>query len=122
MQSISLEGHTILIVEDEPLIAMDIAAACEAAGATVFAAASLDTATPLVERDGLSAAVLDFGFKDGDSSGLCVRLNERAIPYVLHSGYHHLGDACHRGIVVEKPASSIEIVNVLSQLLGGHNA
>ena len=66
--------------------------------------------------------MLDFGFKDGDSSALCSRLNERAIPYVLHSGYHHLGDACHRGIGVEKPASPIEIVNVLGHLLGGHNA
>ena len=123
MQNISLEGHTILIVEDEPLIAMDITAACEAAGATVFAAASLDAATPLVERDELSAAVFDFGFKDGgDSSGLCMRLNERAIPFVLHSGYRHLGGASRRGIVVEKPASPIEIVNVLDRLLGGHNA
>ena len=43
-----------------------------------------------------------FGFKDGDSSALCLRLNERDIPYVLHSGYRHLGDACHRGIVVRE--------------------
>jgi DNA-binding response OmpR family regulator len=122
MQSTSLDGHTILIVEDEPLVAMDIAFACEAAGAKVLAAASLGAATPLVEHDGLSAAVLDFGFKDGDSRDLCLRLNERDIPYVLHSGYRHLGDASHRGIVVEKPASPTEIIDVLSRLLGGHNA
>ena len=76
----------------------------------------------MVERDGLSAAVLDFGFKDGDSRALCLRLNEREIPYVPHSGYQHLGDACHRGIVVEKPASPAEIIDVLDRLLGGHNA
>jgi CheY-like chemotaxis protein len=63
VQSISLDGHTILIVEDEPLIAMDIGAACEAAGAVVLTAASLDAATPLLERDELSAAVLDFGLR-----------------------------------------------------------
>jgi DNA-binding response OmpR family regulator len=121
VQSNSLDGHIILIVEDEPLIAMDILDACEAAGATVFAAASLDAAKLLVERYGPSAAVLDFGFKNGDSGALCLRLNERDIPYVLHSGYRHLGDACHRGIVVEKPASPSEIIEVLSRLLGGHN-
>lgn len=122
MQDISLKGHTILIVEDEPLVAMDISSACEAAGAVALTAASLAVAAPLVEQDGLSAAVLDFGFKDGDSRALCARLNERDIPYVLHSGYHHLGDACQRGIVVEKPASPAAIIDVLARLLGGHNA
>ena len=75
----------------------------------------------VVLATGLSAAVLDFGFKDGDSRALCGRLNEREIPYVLHSGYQHLGDACRRGIVVEKPASPSEIIDVLDRLLGGHN-
>ncbi len=88
----------------------------------VLAAASLGAGTHLVEHDGLSAAVLDFGFKDGDSHALCLRLNERDMPYVLHSGYRHLGDIYHRGIVVEKPASPSEIINVLGRLLGGHNA
>jgi hypothetical protein len=33
VQGTSLAGRTILIAEDEPFIAMDIAAACETAGA-----------------------------------------------------------------------------------------
>ena len=60
MQSTSLAGHTILIVEDEPFIALDIATACEVAGAAVLTAVSLGAASHFVEWDGLSAAVLDF--------------------------------------------------------------
>lgn len=117
MQGTSLAGRTILIAEDEPFIAMDIAAACETAGAVVLTAATLDDAARLVEHDALSAAVLDFGLRDGHADPLCLRLNERNIPYVLHSGYTHLGDACHRGIVIAKPAHPTVIIEAIVNAL-----
>ena len=117
MQGTSLAGRTILIVEDELFIAMDIAAACEEVGAMVLTAATRAEATRLVERDLLSAAVLDFGLRDGDADPLCLRLNERGIPYVLHSGYTHFGDACHRGIVIAKPAHPTMLVNAIVEAL-----
>jgi hypothetical protein len=51
VHSTSLAGRTILIAEDEPFIAMDIAAACETAGAVVLTAATLDDAARLVEHE-----------------------------------------------------------------------
>ena len=119
MQSTSLAGRTILVVEDEFLIALDIVSALKGVGATVVAAATLDRANQLVELDKLSAAVLDFGLRGGDANGLCARLNERDVPYVLHSGYSHLGDQCHRGVVVPKPANPSVLVGALLRLLGG---
>jgi DNA-binding response OmpR family regulator len=121
VQSTSLAGRTILVVEDEFLIALDIVAALEGAGANVVAAATLDRATQLVELDKLSAAVLDFGLRGGDANGLCARLNEREVPYILHSGYTHLGDQCHRGVVVAKPANPSVLIDALLRLLGGPN-
>jgi CheY-like chemotaxis protein len=59
MQGTSLAGHSILIVEDEPLIALDIVAAFQNAGANPLTARSLAEAVRLVEHDGPSAAVLD---------------------------------------------------------------
>ena len=58
-----------------------------------------------------------FGLKDGDADGLCLRLNERNIPYVLHSGYTHCGDACRRGIVIPKPAHQTVLVQAIFELL-----
>jgi DNA-binding response OmpR family regulator len=82
-----LIGRSVLIVEDEPVIAMEIAGAFEGAGARVLRTNTLRQALLLVEQQNLSAAVLDHGLTDGDSSKLCERLKELDIPYVLHSGY-----------------------------------
>jgi DNA-binding response OmpR family regulator len=121
LQDTSLAGRTVLVVEDEVLIAMEIVLALEGSGAIVMNAGTLDRATQCVEREGLSAAVLDFGLHGGDADGLCAWLNERDIPYVLHSGYGSFGDHCHRGVVVPKPASPLVLVEALVQLLGGRN-
>jgi DNA-binding response OmpR family regulator len=82
-----LAGRSILIVEDEPVIAMDIVAAFERAGARVLRMGTLRQALLLAEKERLSAAVLDYGLSDGDSSRLCERLKKRYIPFMLHSGY-----------------------------------
>lgn len=87
MQSTCLAGRSILIAEDQPLIALDIVVAFQSAGALVLMGRSLDGALELVEHDGLSAAVLDFGLGDGDAGAVCGRLKERDIPFILHSGY-----------------------------------
>jgi DNA-binding response OmpR family regulator len=117
MQGTSLAGRSILIVEDEPLIALDLVTAFQQAGAVVFAARSLADATRLAEHDGLSAAVLDFGLGDNDAGALCVRLEQRRIPFILHSGYSHHGPACRSGIVVPKPASPATLIQTVVVML-----
>jgi CheY-like chemotaxis protein len=117
MSGTSLGGRSILIVEDETLIALDIVEAFENAGAVVFAARSMADAIRFVEHDGLSAAVLDFGLGDSDTSGLCLRLEERRIPFILHSGYSRHGPACRSGIVIPKPASPATLIETVVGLL-----
>ena len=67
MQRPSLEGRSILIVEDQPLIVMDITQAFEATGAALTTTNPLKHALILVEHDGLSGAILDHALPDGDS-------------------------------------------------------
>jgi DNA-binding response OmpR family regulator len=117
MQGTSLAGRSILIVEDEPLIALDLVKAFQQAGAVVLAARSLDDATPLVEQDELSAAVVDFGLGAHNADALCVRLEQRNIPFVLHSGYSHHGPASRSGTVVRKPASPATLIETVVGLL-----
>jgi DNA-binding response OmpR family regulator len=117
MPSTSLAGRSILIVEDEPLIALEIITAFEGAGARVKAARTLADAKCLVGGDGLSAAVIDFGLGDGDADALCDRLNARKIPFVLHSGYSHVREASRCGIVVPKPANPAILVDALVKAL-----
>ena len=112
-----LTGRSILIVEDEPLIAIAIANAFTQVGARVLTVRSLRDALAAVEDDSLSAAVLDHALGDGDSSQLCARLKERSIPFVLHSGYSSLEGACSDAVFVAKPASPQVLVSVVQELL-----
>ena len=114
-----LTGRSILIVEDEPLIALDIETAFERAGARVITASRLEKAEALVEQDGLTAAVLDHALGDGDSTHLCERLKERAIPFVIYSGFGEKEGACQHAPHVSKPASPEVLVTTVVGLLGG---
>ncbi len=76
----ALRGRSVLVVENEVLIAMDIVQALESAGANATMTTTVRHALILAEHDGLSAAIMDHALSDGDSSKLCARLKERGIP------------------------------------------
>jgi DNA-binding response OmpR family regulator len=112
-----LAGRSILVVEDEPLIAMDIADAFKSAGATVTSTTSTKHALLLAEHEGLAAAIVDHGLGDCDSSQLCARLKERDIPLVVYSGFSKIEGACAEGLLVRKPASMAVLVATVEGLL-----
>jgi DNA-binding response OmpR family regulator len=112
-----LNGRSILIVEDEPLIALDIASAFEKSGAKVTTTGQLKHALTLVEHDGLSAAILDHALRDGDSDALCQRLKERGIPFVNYTGLSDLDGACGHGPSIPKPADPNLLVAKVAELL-----
>ena len=120
MQGASLDGHSILIVEDEPLIALDLRFSFEKAGASVVTVHSLPDAVRHVEQNGLSGAVLDYSLRSQDGDALCRHLRQRNIPFILHSGYGHTSDACHAchgGIVIPNPAKPEVLIQALRQAL-----
>jgi DNA-binding response OmpR family regulator len=117
-----LSGHLILVVEDEPLIALEIARALEDAGAQVVKTSTLKHALEIVEQDGLSAAILDHALGEEDASQLCERLKQRRIPFVMYSGYETLEGACHNAPHVSKPIHPSMLVATMAGLLRGqHN-
>jgi DNA-binding response OmpR family regulator len=63
----------------------------------------LRDALALADHPDLSAAILDFGLRDGDAGPVCERLNRRGIPFVLYSGYEN---AVARGVTLRKPGDS----------------
>jgi DNA-binding response OmpR family regulator len=112
-----LKGRSILIVEDEPLIALDIGQAFAAAGAEITTTSTVRQATVLVEHDGLSAAVLDHALGDGDSDKLCERLTQRSIPFVIYSGFGNIDGHCKNAPHVHKPTSPHALVKIIVELL-----
>jgi DNA-binding response OmpR family regulator len=112
-----LTGRLILIAEDEPLIAFEIAQAFEAEGARVIATRNLTGALAGVEDPNLSAAILDHALSDCDSTMVCARMKERNIPFVTYSGYDQLGDRYREGVHVKKPQSMSVLVAAVKHLL-----
>jgi DNA-binding response OmpR family regulator len=73
-----LEGVPILVVEDDPFIAMDIRQTLESAGALVVGPAyNLADALHVAEVANLRAAVLDLRLERGDTLPVATRLFER---------------------------------------------
>ena len=115
----SLTGRSILVVEDEPLIAMAISQALEESGAEVTTTNTLRHALLLVEHDGLSAAILDHSLGDGNSSLLYARLKERAIPFLIYSGWERVEGACKGAPHIIKPASHQVLLAAVEDLIRG---
>jgi DNA-binding response OmpR family regulator len=86
----NIDGHAgprVFIVEDEPLIAMDIEAMLTSAGYGVAGIAhDLPTALALVESEKADACVLDIYLHGTTSFCVADRLTERGIPVLLATG------------------------------------
>jgi DNA-binding response OmpR family regulator len=75
-----------LVVEDEPLIAMDIEAVLQAEGFAVEHCASREEALKSIEVKTPSAAILDVHLKDGDATDNAAALRARGVPVMFCSG------------------------------------
>ena len=117
MNSPSLAGRLILVCEDEPLIAMDIADAFTEAGARVVTARLLQDALVAAENVLLSAAIMGHTLSNGDSSKLRERLEELGIPIVLYSGFSQIDGARGDAVHILKPASLALLVTTVAGLL-----
>lgn len=80
-----LSGQSILIVEDEALIALDLHQTLREAGASVLAATSLEEGLDILTYAEVTAAVLDMSLRGPDCSALCTELNSKSIPFLFYT-------------------------------------
>src|SRR5215212_2742199 len=83
-----LEGRIILVLEDEPLVALDLVDCFQNAGATVLNAHTVEDGLRFAEHPTLAAALIDFRLRGVESTAVADRLYERGIPFILHTGYN----------------------------------
>ena len=120
--SIDLSGRSVLIVEDEPLIAIEIAQALTSAHATVVVAATLQDGLRLAEHPTLSAAVVDLILGRDDAVVLFKRLTARGVPCIIHTGYVDIPAGCTPSAIVRKPARTEVLLRALAQVLARDTA
>ena len=81
-----LEGRRVLVVEDEPFIAFDIADAIETAGGEVIGPAmTVQEALQLIARESVDAAILDVNLPDGDIGPVLTALRAKGIRLLIHT-------------------------------------
>lgn len=107
----------ILVVEDEPLIALDIEDSLGALGVPVRVARSLAEARAIIDAGPQPRLVLlDVVLPDGRSFDLAHDAAARGIPLVFLTGYDHGIPESLRGIpVIEKPFSTDTLVAVVTR-------
>jgi CheY-like chemotaxis protein len=113
-------GKRILVVEDEPIVAMLLEDVILDLGLTVVGPASrLDEALRLAESESLDAAILDINLDGHRSYAVADALRARGIPYAFATGYGEAGlDATHAGRpVLTKPYRQNDVDQLLTGLL-----
>lgn len=121
MQRSILKGRSILRVEDELLIGMDVTQELEAAGASVIMTGDLDEALVLARSTELSGAISDYGPPHGERSLLRVRLSERGVPFLNYSACAAVEDGCDGSAHLSKPAAKGMLSVALADLINVHN-
>jgi len=108
---------TILVVEDEPLIALDIEDALTALGVTVRLARSIAEARlGLVAVPPPQLVLLDVVLPDGRSFDLAREILDVGIPLVFLTGYDHgIPEALKSVTVVDKPFSTEALIAVVTR-------
>src|SRR5665213_1531012 len=96
----------ILLLDDEPLIAMMMAdwlteLGCE----TVGPADTVATALQLIEETGVDGAILDVSLGDGSSFAVAQALRRRGIPFAFATGHgaDKLADGFADTLLLPKP-------------------
>lgn len=123
--TLPLEGFTILVVEDEPLIALDIATILEDAGAGVIGPfGTLASAVAVIEQYDhsapLSGAVLDVNLGKDTSVPIARLLHARGIPFVFHTGVNSGTAALLRDFdapVICKPSTGANLTSIVAAAL-----
>ena len=115
-----LNGKRILLVEDEPLVAMDIEAELIASGCEIVGPAeSVETALRLIESTPCDAALLDANLAGDPVDEVAAALVRGGIPFAFATGYGRgaLPPAFRDAAILTKPFHRNQLVAVLEGLL-----
>jgi len=116
-----LLGRSVLIVEDEPLIALELHDELHTAGASILAATNIKEAIELIGYAQICAAIVDVKLGGHDCSSICAALAKRSIPFMFYTGYSSAAplSAWPHAPAVSKPAKSGTMVETIVRLLPG---
>jgi CheY-like chemotaxis protein len=117
----ALTGKRVLVLEDEPLIAMVLVDILEEAGCTVVGPAhDADQAAKLIAENPIDVAVLDVNLGSGRTSAtIADSLKSVGTPFIFATGYGEMGlrSADRNELRVDKPYCAPTILATVAAAL-----
>jgi DNA-binding NtrC family response regulator len=113
-------GGRILIVEDNALLAIELAQALASAGFEVVGPAlTVAQSMAAIEKNGCDAAVLDINLRGETSEPVAKELNRRGIPFITMTGYARAQQPAvfERAPTFTKPVSMDLVIDQLHRSL-----
>jgi CheY-like chemotaxis protein len=116
----ALAGRRLLVIEDEPLIALAIVSILESAGAEVARPAGTEKdALTLIAEGRFDGALLDANLHGRPVGELAAQLTRRGIPFVFVTGYSRqaLPESFRQTPILTKPFSDRELLDAAASLV-----
>ena len=115
-----LAGKRVIIIEDEPLVSMDVESCLAAAGCEIAGTAgNLAVAKTLSDTAECDVALLDVNLGGHQVDELAATLTRRNIPFAFVTGYGRdtLPQGFREAVMVRKPFSADELISVVETLV-----
>ena len=116
-----LSGVTVLVVEDDLLLAIALEDTLVGMGAVVLEVChTLDQAMAWADADDFAVAVLDFSLGPNSVAPLARRLARRSVPFIFHTGMSRSEPSLMEwrdSLIVEKPASPHTLAGAIKSAL-----
>lgn len=108
-------SKTVLVVDDEMIICLDIQMQLDAIGHRTLVASTYADAVRIVETGAVDIVVLDWHLRDRSADSLAAMLRHKGIPFVLCSGStrEELAEVFPNIPVVTKPYMTEQLVAAL---------
>jgi DNA-binding response OmpR family regulator len=108
----------ILIVEDEPIVALNYASILQDAGYEIVGpVGTINEGISVIESEHVDGAVLDINLGGVSVDPIVTALTGRRVPYLFVSGFRALSHPYRNGATfVEKPCTATELLQAVAAL------
>jgi CheY-like chemotaxis protein len=116
----SIKGKNFAVVEDEPLIAIDIVSVLQQEGAQVSGpVATVSDALRMIEESQLDGALVDANLRGRPAVDIAVALTRKRIPFVFVTGYGReaLPTGFAHAKILKKPFTDQELIQAAARLV-----
>ena len=120
MQYDNQQSARILIVDDEPIIALSLEEILVDAGFTIAAVVhKLDKALVLIKGGACDAAIIDANLAGVSASPAASALATRGLPFIVLSGYsrEQLEDDFPGALFMQKPCRPAQLIHAVSAMV-----